>query len=71
MTILKCGAEVVIKISRLQGVITAKLTRFKDVQHEITYFQDGEHKTIWLHSEEIEKAENIINSKKGKQIGFK
>jgi hypothetical protein len=61
---IQCGQMVTSKVGKINGMITAKLSRFKDTQYEVTFVVGTEHNTIWLHRQEFEP----INENK---IGFK
>lgn len=60
-----CGTIVITVIGSIKGMITAFIIRFDKVQYEISYFHDGEEKTVWMH----EKQFSTEGTKKA--IGFK
>lgn len=60
-----CGTSVTIKLSKVEGVITAQVIRFNNVRYEITYYIGGEQYIIFCAEEEL-----IINNKI-KKVGFK
>lgn len=49
----QCGTIVTICISKIEGMITGVNLRFDSISYEITYFHDGEHKTVWLREQEF------------------
>lgn len=65
MEILPCGTPVKTKLGLIEGLITAACIRFEAVTYEISYFVDGQEKTIWMN--EAEFTANV----KHNTIGFK
>ena len=59
-----CGAMVKTKLSNIEGMITCQSIRFDKVQYEISYFNNGEQKTVWMNENEFE-----TNTER-KMIGF-
>lgn len=49
----QCGTMVIISIGKTEGMITGVNIRFDSISYEITYFYDGEHKTVWLREQEF------------------
>ena len=66
MEILKCGVNVIIKLANIKGMITCCSIRFDKATYEITYFINGEQKTIWVNQNEFE-----IEDSETLKIGFK
>ena len=60
-----CGATVKTKYGAIDGMITAQSIRFDKVQYEISYFNSGDQKTIWMNENEFE-----TNAEK-RAVGFK
>jgi hypothetical protein len=58
-----CGAEVVIKTTKLTGIITGQLNRFGYIEYEVSYFADGIRYSIWMHESQFSTGEK-------KKIGF-
>lgn len=56
--VLKCGLLVKPKLHNAEGIITAISIRFGKVTYEISYFHNGEYKTIWMSGEEFDVAES-------------
>lgn len=67
MQVHKCGAKVAISLNHdSDGLITAISIRFERVSYEVSYFNAGEYKQVWLDECEF----TILNGDKQK-IGFK
>ena len=49
-----CGATVKTKYGNIDGMITAQSIRFDKIQYEISYFNSGDQKTIWMNENEFE-----------------
>lgn len=65
LSVVPCGTIVKTVIGSIEGMITAFIVRFDKVQYEISYFHDGEQKTLWMNEMEF-------TAKTEKQsIGFK
>ena len=60
-----CGAMVKSKYGSIEGMITAQSIRFDKVQYEISYFNSGDQKTVWMNENEFE-----TNVEK-RAVGFK
>lgn len=60
-----CGTMVKTLVGQIDGMITASVIRFDKVQYEISYFHDGEEKTVWMHEQQF-----TSNAEK-QSIGFK
>jgi hypothetical protein len=60
-----CGKKVKTVLSNVEGMITAFTVRFDYVQYEISYFHNGELRTMWMNESEF-----VISDKKD-SIGFK
>ena len=65
MEIYSCGIEVETKIGQIIGVITCASIRFDKLTYEISYFYQGEYKTVWLN-----EAEFITSEKEKQVVGF-
>jgi hypothetical protein len=65
--IIKCGSKVTINLSAIEGYITAISIRFNAISYEVSYFNNGEYKQVWLHDTEFE----ILNKSNKQSIGFK
>ena len=65
LCLFPCGSPIKTKYGNIEGMITAQSLRFDKIQYEITYFNSGEQKCIWMNENEF-----IANSDKC-QIGFK
>ena len=63
--VLKCGLVAKPKMHNAEGIITAISIRFGRCTYELSYFHNGEYRTIWLSEEEIE----VSNGEKQK-VGF-
>ena len=63
--LLPCGILVNIKLSKIEGIITAQVIRFNHIRYEITYYINGEQYIIFCAEEEL-----IINNKI-KKVGMK
>jgi hypothetical protein len=63
MLIYKCGTKV--KIHNYEGTIVGICIRFGNISYDISYFVNGDQKTVWLHETEF-----TTESTKQK-IGFK
>ena len=66
MKIYPCGIIVQMKLNKTYSMITAASIRFESVQYELTYFHNGEVKTVWCNEKEFEHQ---LNCKE--DIGFK
>jgi len=63
--LLSCGTIVKPKLLNIEGMITCQSLRFEKVQYEVTYFLNGDYKTIWMNENEFD----IVNGTRQK-IGF-
>lgn len=54
ITCFACGSIVKTKLSKIEGMITCQSIRFDKIQYEISYFLNGEQKTIWMNENEFE-----------------
>lgn len=67
MEVYKCGTKVSLTFNHdSDGVITAVSIRFERVVYEVSYFNNGEYKQVWLDKCEF----GILNGEKNR-IGFK
>lgn len=60
----KCGSPVITKLSSIKGMITCIAIRFDKITYEISYFNSGEQKCVWMNESEFETKEQKT------QIGF-
>lgn len=67
MTIIKCGSKVKSVLTNIEGIVTAVSIRFTSVAYEVSYFNNGEYKQVWLNESEFELSSNA----KKETIGFK
>jgi hypothetical protein len=63
--LLPCGTMVKTKLGSISGMITASVIRFDKLQYEISYFHDGEEKTVWMNEAQFTTEANKTT------IGFK
>jgi uncharacterized protein with von Willebrand factor type A (vWA) domain len=63
--VIKCGVKATTKISQIEAIVTAISIRFNRTSYELSYFNNGEYKTVWLDESEftVEKIEKT-------KIGF-
>lgn len=54
---VSCGTTVETKIGKHVAIITAACIRFDKVQYELSYFYNGDYKTVWLHRAEFDLRE--------------
>jgi hypothetical protein len=66
MKILKYGTEVKTAIGKIDAIITAANIRGDSVSYEISYFNNGEHKDVW-----VKECEIIPKTKEKVIIGYK
>ena len=62
---IKCGTSVKTKIGDVIGMVTAISTRFTRTTYEVSYFLNGEYKSVYLDYEEFEIIELPDKSKAG------
>lgn len=60
----KCGIQVTTIIGGITGIITCESHRFDKITYELSYFYNGDYKTVWMHESEFTEIGN-------NQIGFK
>ena len=65
MLVIKCVTLVTTVLSNTQGFITAVTIRFDRVVYEITYWNNGEFKTVWMNEGEFETTVESM-----RRIGF-
>lgn len=53
----KCGAEVTTKLSSVKGMITCIAIRFDKITYEISYFNNGDQKCVWMNEAEFNTEE--------------
>jgi hypothetical protein len=66
MEIIKCGTIVILKLVRIEGMVTCSSIRFEKVVYEVSYFINGEQKLIWVNEAEFE-----VKEPESQKIGFK
>jgi hypothetical protein len=67
MEVIKCGSMVAIKGNHdTDGIITCLSIRYNNVSYEVSYFNNGEYKQVWL----VEDEFTLTNGDRIK-IGFK
>lgn len=66
MNIIKCGTPAITKIGQIESIVTSSNIRFNSVTYELSYFHNGDYKTVWLNENEFE-----IEHKSKIKIGFK
>ena len=64
--VYECGSNCTTKIGKIEGIITGVNIRFERVIYEFSYFNNGEHKSVWLEECELDCSECSTN-----KIGFK
>lgn len=67
MTVVKCGSKVKSVLTNIEGIVTAVSIRFNAVAYEVSYFNNGEYKQVWLNESEFE----LSSTHKKETIGFK
>lgn len=66
MEILKCGIEVTTKLTAIKCIVTGVSIRFGKCSYELSYFNNGDYKQIWMDESEFE-----IDKKETIKIGYK
>lgn len=56
MKIYPGGTEVITKLGGIKGTITAATIRFDFVSYELTFFSNGDYKTVWVYEAEFTTA---------------
>ena len=66
MIVIKCGTKALTKMAHIEAIVTAISIRFNRAQYELSYFHNGEYKTMWMDESEfdIDPIEKVT-------IGFK
>ena len=59
------GTRVRTSIGQIEAMITAACIRFSSVSYEITYFYDGEQRTVWMNEAEFSTSGKMV------VVGFK
>ena len=59
------GTHIRTNLGQIEGMITAACVRFSSVSYEITYFYDGEQRTVWMNEVEFLTSDKMV------VIGFK
>jgi len=67
MKVVKCGSKVKSVLINIEGIITAVSIRFEAVAYEVSYFNNGDYKQIWMNETEFE----LSSTAKKETIGFK
>ncbi len=65
--LIPCGTKVTPKLLKVDAMITCSSIRFDKVTYELTYFNSGEQKTIWMNENEF----NITGPVDKVKVGFK
>lgn len=60
----KCGTVVTPTLYSIEGMITCIAIRFDKITYEVSYFLNGEQKTMWMNEAEFTTKENKT------QIGY-
>lgn len=66
MDVIKCGTIATPKLHNVECIITGISIRFNRCTYELSYFNNGENKTVWL-----DEAEFTVKSEGRSKIGFK
>lgn len=53
LLLFPCGTLVKSKYGNIEGMITCQNIRFDKVQYEVSYFNNGEQKAIWMNENEF------------------
>ena len=53
LLLFPCGTLVKSKYGNIEGMVTCQNLRFDKVQYEISYFNNGEQKAIWMNENEF------------------
>lgn len=53
LEVLQSGTKVKTVIGNNEAIITGVCIRFDNVQYELSYFKDGEHKSFWVYESEF------------------
>lgn len=64
--VIRCGTKATTKISKIEAIVTAISIRFNRTSYELSYFNNGEYKTVWL-----DESEFAIEKVTKTNIGFK
>lgn len=66
MEVIKCGTNVVLKLTNIKGMITCASIRFNNITYEVTYCYNMQMNTVWCNEFEFE-----IDNPEITKIGFK
>lgn len=66
MKVFECGSRIKTSLSVIPAIITAISIRFNAVAYEVSYFNNGEYKQIYLNETEF-----TLEDGKKQTIGFK
>lgn len=67
LKVIPCGTIVKTKYGNIEGMITCISIKFDKVLYEVSYFLNGDQKTVWMNEPEFEPS--IVQDKS--TIGFK
>lgn len=66
MEVVKCGTKAHINLSQSEATVTGISIRFGRASYELTYFHNGDVKTVWM-----DESEFTIGDVNKQRIGFK
>jgi len=66
MEVVKCGAKAHINLSQAEAVVTGISIRFGRASYELSYYHNGECKTVWC-----DESEFTVGDGNKMRIGFK
>ncbi len=66
MEIIPCGTKARPKSENLEAIVTAVSIRFCRITYELSYFYNGDYKTVWL-----DECEFDVEKEQRLRIGFK
>lgn len=66
MKLIQCGTKAHISSAKIDAIITGISIRFNRSTYELSYFYNGEYKSVWLDESEFETS-----SSEKLKIGFK
>lgn len=54
MKVIKCGTRVTPKLQNFEGIITGISIRYDKVSYEVSYFYNGDYKSIFMDESEFD-----------------
>ena len=69
MEVFQCGTQVILKNSNYEGIITAINIRDNRVSYEVSYYEVGIYKSIWI--SDYQFIEDAFKNNNKIVIGFK